>query len=47
MITKLQPDYQTDLKEVSPLGINLVKKLLEKDVYLRLSATECLAHPWF
>ncbi len=33
--------------EVSPLAVDLLKKMLDYSPYTRLSAYDCLKHPWF
>ena len=35
------------LTEVSSEGLDLLRKMLEKNPDMRPSATECLRHPWF
>ena len=41
-------DFPIDLwKDISPEGLDLTMKMTERDQYKRLSARDCLKHPWF
>jgi serine/threonine protein kinase len=37
----------SELNKASPEALDLLKKMLRKDIYTRLSASECLNHPYF
>ena len=44
-IIKLKPNLMN--KEASPYVKNLIKKMLNKNPFKRISVTECLKHDWF
>lgn len=42
-----EPPFELHCRSVSEQGIDLLRKMLKKQPKQRLSAAECLQHPWF
>jgi len=46
-VCKDQPPFQRDCRLVSPVAVDLLQKMLQKDPRVRPSASQALEHPWF